>query len=111
MENRRIVYYKGNTIRRSYSKQSVVKRMAQESGTIDLPQYIIPVVPKVFATKNCMWCTRDFESFKIVCDRCRNCQYCGMACDRNTICMHCGNHMPDEIKKKARRRNTKRFRL
>lgn len=108
MESRRIVYYGGNTVRRSYSKQSVVKRYAQEKPVAE-PKYVIPRIDKVFLTKNCMWCFRDFDKFRLSCDICHNCQYCGMVNMNPASCEHCGNHYPAELEPEIKPRRVIRF--
>lgn len=97
METRRIVYYPRNSIKRSYSHQSVLKRLRMGAGTEQLERHSPPYIPKVFATKNCMWCYADFAEFRIVCNQCRNCQYCGMVPANTAHCLLCGNKLPEEL--------------
>lgn len=97
MESRRIVYYSGNTLRRSWSKQSVEKRLRLGRNVKMVEKYSIPKVDKIFATMNCMWCPKDFEEFRIVCNSCKSCQYCGMITTDSNFCSNCSNHTDKDI--------------
>lgn len=104
MESRRVIHYRGNSIKpRKVSMPSIYKRMRQEGmGVAADTNYIIPIIDKVYATENCMWCPHDFKQFEVVCPQCHNCQYCGMVANSNTFCNMCGNHLPDELKEQAK---------
>ena len=97
MESRRIVYYSGNTVKRSWSKQSVLKRLRLGRNSKMTEKYSIPKHHKVFATQNCMWCPSDFDRFRIVCQSCRSCQYCGMLTTDPNYCSQCANQAPPDI--------------
>lgn len=100
MENRRIIHYNRNSIKaRKLSIPSVMKRMRMKGiGIAEDTNHRPPIIDKVYATKNCMWCPADFDRFRIVCNQCRNCQYCGMVSSSNHICNLCGNHLPHELR-------------
>jgi len=101
MEDRRVVHYNRNSIKpRKVSMPSIYKRMRQEGmGVEDASMaHMPPIMDKVYATKNCMWCPYDFKQFEIICPQCHNCQYCGLYSDTNTACKRCGNRLPDELK-------------
>ena len=100
MESRRVIYYGRNSIKpRKISMPSIYKRMRQEGiGVAEPTNYTLPIIPKVYATKNCVWCPNDFDRFRIVCNQCHNCQYCGMVADSQKRCQLCGNELPDDLK-------------
>lgn len=46
---------------------------------------------------NCMWCPKDFDRFRVVCDSCRNCEYCGLMVNDPNVCDNCDNVAPPEL--------------
>lgn len=66
-------------------------------GFRQIERYTPPKVQKVFATQNCMWCPKDFDQFRVICDSCRNCQYCGLQSNDPNVCDYCDNVAPPEI--------------
>lgn len=104
MENRRVIYYGGNSIKpRKISMPSIQKRLRQKGMGIADPQmrHMPPIIEKTYATKNCVWCPHDFDKFQIVCNQCHNCQYCGMVSSDSRLCGLCGNRLPDELKESS----------
>lgn len=98
MEDRRPLYYDGNTITpKNRSKRSVTKRMEIGIDNIQEANHIIPIISKTYATLSCEWCPKIFQEYRIVCDSCRNCQYCGLAGGNSKECKRCGNKAPDEL--------------
>lgn len=97
MQDGRTVYYNGNTLKRGISKQSIQKRIDQQEA-ITQQSIRIPVIDKVFATNQCIWCNRQLAGYQITCNYCHNCQYCGMVAFSNNFCQNCGNHTDDELK-------------
>lgn len=109
MQDGRTLYYNGNTINRGISKQSIRKRIDQ--SVMITPQVVqIPIIDKVFATSQCIWCNRVFnDDFQITCNFCHNCQYCGMVAMGYDSCQNCGNHTDNELKHEHQPRETIRF--
>ena len=99
MESRRVIHYNRNSIKpRKVSMPSIQKRMRQEGvGVAEETRHMPPMIDKVYATKNCMWCPADFEQYQIVCSQCHNCQYCGMVSQSFKRCNLCGNRLADEL--------------
>lgn len=98
MQSRRIIHYDGNTISRSWSSQSVRKRLDREVDPDKPLVSTMPFIEKTFATMQCYWCPHDFDSLRIVCDQCRSCEYCGMIPVSSEQCNICGNRLPEELK-------------
>lgn len=99
MESRRVIYYGGNSIKpRKVSMPSIYKRMRQQGvGVAENTNHMPPFAVKNYAMKNCMWCPADFDDFRIVCNQCHNCQFCGMVAQSERKCQLCGNEMPPEL--------------
>lgn len=109
MESRRAIYYRGNSVKpRNVSIGSKMKRLElPHLGEPVEPSYMPPIIEKVYATLECVWCTRPFNDYRIVCDHCHNCQYCGMVAGGEGHCQLCGNRLPDELKNNGSRRSKK----
>lgn len=87
MENRSIVHYKRNTLKYKHKKNSKLK-----------------IESKIFATKKCYFCGKKFNEFRIVCDVCGNCQYCGLFAECSNICRLCGNFKPISFKVRKKKK-------
>lgn len=96
MESGSIIYYGGNTIKRKRPSQSSVNKRFAQDAPIAPAEHVIPKKNKVFLTKNCLWCNREFDQFRLVCDICHNCQYCGLASLSELHCQNCDNHYPPD---------------
>lgn len=105
MQDGRTVYYDGNTISRSISKQSIQKRIDQ-TEPIAQQRVQMPIIDKVFATNQCIWCNRKLAGYQITCNFCHNCQYCGMVAFAENSCQSCGNHTDDELRREFAERET-----
>lgn len=105
MQNGRTIYYNGNTISRSISIPSIKKRIDQQEE-ISVQRVIMPIIDKVFATNQCIWCNRLLADYQIYCNFCHNCQYCGMVMFSNIACQNCGNHPDDDLRTGEVKRET-----
>lgn len=105
MQNGRTIYYSGNTINRGVSQQSIRKRIEQ-TEVVKPMTVIMPIIDKVFATSQCIWCNRQLGDYHIRCRFCKNCQYCGMAALSDESCQNCGNHIDDELRRERTERQT-----
>lgn len=98
MESGRSLYYDGNTIApKNRSKRSVTKRLEIGLRQIQEANHVVPIIDKTYATLSCEWCPKIFQEYRIVCDSCRNCQYCGLAGANSRECKRCGNKAPEEL--------------
>lgn len=98
MEDGRSLYYHGNTIApKNRSKRSVTKRLEIGLDNIQEANHIIPIIDKTYATLSCEWCPKIFQEYRIACDSCRNCQYCGLSGANSHECKRCGNKAPAEL--------------
>jgi len=105
MENRRPIYYTGNTVRPPKIKQKCKDQVKNagvgffehdEKGKLlkNPNKFMV----KVCATSKCLWCDTEFDSYKTICPNCRNCQFCGFYSESVNDCIKCGNHAPDELR-------------
>lgn len=105
MENRRPLYYDGNTVKPPHPGRKELWRR-ERIGTGNL----VPVdkTPqntelKVCATLVCVWCDEHFDNYRVVCSKCANCQYCGLRASDFYACHICGNHWPEPRPQAERR--------
>lgn len=106
MQDGRTIHYHGNTISRGVSKQSIQKRIDQAEVMTQPKVVPIPFFAKTFATNQCIWCNRQLAEYRIACNFCHNCQYCGMVALGYEACQNCGNQVDDELKTDKAKRET-----
>lgn len=101
MEAGRTIHFKGNTVAipRPNDKNRRNRALIAHSS-LEAPDKVMDVTPKVCATSQCVWCGNAFPDgvHLIVCMSCHTCQYCGLVSHRNDACAYCGNILPDELK-------------
>ena len=100
MEDRRTIYYRGNSVIAPHPGLKNRRRRNQmplKETTLDKELSVTTVEPKVCATSQCVWCDVKFEKYEIRCRVCGNCQYCGRFCPDRRGCRLCGNQLPDEL--------------
>ena len=75
MENRRPIYYEGNTVRKQ--EKYILKSVFEE---------------KVFMTLVCEFCGNKMPEYRAICFFCGTCQFCGLRAVSRNICNFCGNY-------------------
>lgn len=98
MQDRYPIHYDGNTVNiPNPGRKNLAKRQAMpELG--DTPRVYTHEF-KICATHSCVWCKNDFDEYRIRCNVCGTCQYCGTISTGSIDCTTCGNHLPDELNK------------
>lgn len=103
MENRRSIYYAGNTVAAPRPSRKNLKRrfagnpLKRELMNDTVEVKMNTVEEKVCATTQCVWCEVPFDKPSIRCRVCGNCQYCGRFCQFSSGCTSCGNKLPPEL--------------
>lgn len=102
------IHYHGNTVIGPHPNEKNRRKRAAgvASGVID-DSKIMPFVPKVCASRQCVFCGMAFPEISVVCQFCRSCQYCGLISDNRLSCRQCGNSLPVDLRPSGERKTVR----
>ena len=106
MENGRPLHYHRNTVNPpAHEANEIEMRRQHKPGVLITHQRYIPKCEvKHYARRQCVWCGVHWDTYRIVCPRCKNCQFCGLMGGDQYLCHFCGNYLPEELHESVRQR-------